>query len=117
MEMRALRLIEMQALMRRRVEQEQSEIMGMGERSYRKMSRWCDRMRDDAEKGAVKKKADAWGTHLKSVATWKHKFREFYWAAKSRRDDVNRKVGRHSVSIHSVLPVIYCALTVLVGLQ
>eukprot|EP00976_Prorocentrum_cordatum_P114016 1195790-Prorocentrum_minimum.AAC.3 len=43
---------------------------------------------------ANKKKAETWGNHLKAVCSWKHKFREFYWAAKSRRDDTNRKVLR-----------------------
>ena len=50
MEARKLRLLAKQAVVRRQVEVEQHEIMGMGERAYRKMARWSEQLRKDAGK-------------------------------------------------------------------
>eukprot|EP00850_Spirogloea_muscicola_P014198 SM000100S09425 [mRNA] locus=s100:293798:302108:+ [translate_table: standard] len=96
MHQRMLRLLDMQAKIREEVEEEQLEVMKMGERAYRTFVRWGDRQRLEIAKQHLLNQKMARERHCKAVLAWRKKFYEQLRVAGDMREVRNKQgVAKH----------------------
>eukprot|EP00850_Spirogloea_muscicola_P014341 SM000102S09199 [mRNA] locus=s102:241471:249704:+ [translate_table: standard] len=95
MHQRMLRLLDMQAKIREEVEEEQLEVMKMGERAYRTFVRWGDRQRLEIAKQHLLNQKMARERHCKAVLAWRKKFYEQLRVAGDMREVRNKGVAKH----------------------
>ncbi len=93
-EQRKLRLMELQARIRDEVEEQQQEIMAMGERAYRKFVRLCERQRMDLARQVMMLQRTTREKHLKSLFQWRKKLLEAQWVSRDARITRNRGVAK-----------------------
>jgi hypothetical protein len=91
-ELRGLRLLERQQSVRQQVDRAQDEVMGMGERGYKKFARETDAARESADKQAIKRRVAEQEAHVKALMNIRTKMREMTAAARARKDDCNKRV-------------------------
>lgn len=94
-EQRKLRLMDLQARIRDEVEEQQQEIMAMGERAYRKFVRLCERQRADLLRHVLAQQRAAKDRQLKSLLQWRKKLLESQWATRDARTTRNRGVAKY----------------------
>ncbi|XP_024372220.1 ATP-dependent helicase BRM isoform X2 [Physcomitrium patens] len=94
-EEKKLRLLELQHRVRDEVEQQQQEIMAMGERAYRKFVRLCDRQRMDLSRQSITLQKTTREKHLKALMQWRKKLLESQWASRDARVTRNRGVAKY----------------------
>ncbi|KAM7260904.1 hypothetical protein ACFE04_026379 [Oxalis oulophora] len=90
-----LRLADLQARIRKEVDQEQQEIMAMPQRAYKKFARLCEGQRMEqarqvhASKRAIREK------ELRSIFQWRKKLLEAHWAVRDSRAARNKGVAKY----------------------
>ncbi|CAM6105324.1 unnamed protein product [Calypogeia fissa] len=94
-EQRKLVLMELQARIRDEVEEQQQEIMAMGERAYRKFVRLCERQRVDLSRQVIVFQKSNREKHLKALFQWRKKLLEAQWATRDSRISRNRGVAKY----------------------
>ena len=94
-EEKKLRLMELQHRVRDEVEEQQQEIMAMGERAYRKFVRLCERQRTDLSRQVMALQRSTREKHLKALFQWRKKLLESQWAARDSRVTRNRGVAKY----------------------
>ena len=93
-EEKRLKLVEFQARVRDEVEEQQQEIMDMGERAYRKFVRLCERQRLDLSRQVMLLQRSSREKHLKSLFQWRKKILEAQWVSRDARVTRNRGVSK-----------------------
>lgn len=94
-EQRKLRLMELQSRIRDEVEEQQQEIMAMGERAYRKFVRLCERQRLDLTRQVMLLQKNVREKQLKSLFQWRKKLLEAQWGTRDARISRNRGVAKY----------------------
>ncbi|KAL4191446.1 hypothetical protein AMTRI_Chr07g80580 [Amborella trichopoda] len=94
-EERKLRLLDLQARVRDEVDQQQQEIMAMGDRPYRKFMRQCERQRLELARQVQISQKVIREKQLKSVFQWRKKLLEAHWAIRDARTARNRGVAKY----------------------
>lgn len=94
-EEKKLRLMELQARVRDEVEEQQQEIMAMGERAYRKFVRLCERQRVDLSRQVMVLQRSTREKHLKGLMQWRKKLLESQWSSRDARVTRNRGVAKY----------------------
>ncbi|XP_024392755.1 ATP-dependent helicase BRM isoform X2 [Physcomitrium patens] len=94
-EEKKLRLLELQHRVRDEVEEQQQEIMAMGERAYRKFVRLCERQRMDLTRQAMTLQRTTRDKHLKALMQWRKKLLESQWSSRDARVTRNRGVAKY----------------------
>jgi SWI/SNF-related matrix-associated actin-dependent regulator of chromatin subfamily A protein 2/4 len=94
-EEKKLRLMELQHRVRDEVEEQQQEIMAMGERAYRKFVRLCERQRMDLSRQVMVLQRSTREKHLKALFQWRKKLLESQWSARDSRVTRNRGVAKY----------------------
>lgn len=93
-EEKKLRLMEVQARVRDEVEEQQQEIMAMGERAYRKFVRLCERQRVDLSRQVTALQRSSRDKFLKGLMQWRKKLLESQWSSRDARVTRNRGVAK-----------------------
>ncbi|PKA58794.1 ATP-dependent helicase BRM [Apostasia shenzhenica] len=94
-EERKHRLLELQARLRDKVDQEQQEIMVMSDRPYRKFIKQCERQRIDLIRQVQQLQKASREKQLKSIFQWRKKLLEVHWAIRDARTTRNRGVAKY----------------------
>ncbi|KAG0453129.1 hypothetical protein HPP92_025793 [Vanilla planifolia] len=94
-EERKLRLLDLQAQLRDKVDQEQLEIMAMSDRPYRKFVKQCERQRIELIRQVQQLQKASRDKQLKSIFQWRKKLLEAHWAIRDARTARNRGVAKY----------------------
>lgn len=94
-EERKLRLLDLQAHLRDKVDREQQEIMAMSDRPYRKFVKQCERQRSDLIRQVQQLQKASREKQLKSIFQWRKKLLESHWAIRDARTTRNRGVAKY----------------------
>ena len=94
-EEKKLKLSDLQARLRDKVDQQQQEIMAMTDREYRKFVRICERQRLELSRQVQASQKAMREKQLKSIFLWRKKLLEAHWAIRDARTARNRGVAKY----------------------
>ena len=94
-EQKKLRLMTLQSRVREEVEEQQQDIMTMGERVYRKFVRFCERQRGELARQVIQLQKSTREKQLKSLFSWRKRLFEAHWAIRDTRTTRNRGVLKY----------------------
>ncbi|GMH00503.1 hypothetical protein Nepgr_002342 [Nepenthes gracilis] len=94
-EEKKLKLKNLQARLRDKVDQEQQEIMAMTDREYRKFVKTCERQRLELSRQVQASQKAMREKQLKSIFQWRKKLLETHWAIRDARTTRNRGVAKY----------------------
>ncbi|GAB2271727.1 hypothetical protein Dimus_006558 [Dionaea muscipula] len=94
-EEKKLKLRDLQARLRDKVDQEQQEIMAMSDREYKKFVKVCERQRLELSRQVQASQKAIRDKQLKSIMNWRKKLSDRHWAIRDARTARNRGVAKY----------------------
>lgn len=94
-EEKKLHLIDFQAQLRDKIDQEQQDIMAMPDRPYKKFVRLCERQRVELTRQVQSSQKAFREKQLKLIFQWRKKLLEAHWAIRDARTSRNRGIAKY----------------------